>query len=51
MAKEGIEAMESTSEFVAKVHATQAKQKKNQVRYGKGKASQKLQNVQHTNNP
>ncbi|CAM3384191.1 DUF4023 domain-containing protein [Paenibacillus lupini] len=42
--------MESTSEFVAKVHDTQAKQRKNK-NYGKGKPSQKLQNVQHTNNP
>ncbi|NBD23050.1 DUF4023 family protein [Paenibacillus glycinis] len=42
--------MESTNEFVKKFNDTQAKQRKNAEK-GKGKPSQKLQNVQHTNNP
>ncbi|WP_219836613.1 DUF4023 family protein [Paenibacillus sp. R14(2021)] len=42
--------MESTSDFVKKFEATQEKQRKNAGR-GKGKPSQKLANVQHTNNP
>jgi hypothetical protein len=43
--------MDSTKEFVNTVKANQAKQQKNKEHYGKGKASQKLPNVQHTNNP
>ncbi|MBW7454747.1 DUF4023 domain-containing protein [Paenibacillus sepulcri] len=43
--------MESTNEFVNKVKDTQSKQQKNKEHNGKGKPSQKLQNVQHTNNP
>ncbi|MFD1956986.1 DUF4023 domain-containing protein [Paenibacillus thailandensis] len=43
--------MDSTEQFVNKLHDTQAKQQKNRDRYGKGKPSQKLQTKQHTNNP
>lgn len=46
----GDKRMDSTKEFVRKFNDTQAKQRKNEQK-GKGKPSQRLQNVQHTNNP
>ncbi|MDB5054519.1 MAG: hypothetical protein JWM44_2569 [Bacilli bacterium] len=42
--------MESTEEFLAKLHDKQEKAEKNQKQQGKGNTSAKLPNKQHSTN-
>lgn len=43
--------MESTEQFLEKLHETQAKDEKNRERQGKGTPSAKLPTKQHSKNP